>query len=224
MQLLLNALQIDSLSGQSLLNIEQTEFSSGVTALTGANGAGKSTLLKVLATVNRFKDGLIELDGVSLADNRKEYLRNTCYMPQNFSAYPELSGFKFLKYLLSLHGATGKTAKDMTEFWLRNVGLQNSMHNPTGTYSQGMLQKLGFAFAIAVNKSLTIMDEPFAGVDPEGRALLMDIMFDEQFSNRIFIVCTHHVDEMQQHHAVIKKIVNGGLINVETKVAVGCSQ
>lgn len=217
MQLTLKQVAIDSLSGQSLLNIDHAQFQPGVCALTGGNGAGKSTLLKVLANLHRFKSGSIHLNGYSLAENPKGYLQNTCYMPQNFAAYAELSGFEFLRYLLTLQGADRKSSKTLADLWLDKVGLQNARHKATGTYSQGMLQKLGFAYAIAVNKSLTIMDEPFAGVDPEARESLMNMLFAQELQHRIFIVCTHHVEEMRARGVAIKKITDGKLIACGTE-------
>lgn len=147
-----------------------------------------------------------------LSENPKGYLHNTCYMPQSFSAYPDLSGYEFLRYVLVLQGASRKNSKTLAEFWLDKVGLHNAKHKLSGTYSQGMLQKLGFSYAIAVNKALTIMDEPFAGVDPDAREALMQIMFDSQLQHRLFIVCTHHVSEMRLKGADIKTISCGTLV------------
>lgn len=213
MQLTLKNLVVNSPAGESLLNIKESTFTQGVTALTGANGAGKSTLLKVLATLHPAQSGEVKLDECSLQNQKKRYLNQLTYMPQNFSGYPELSGQEFLIYLLRLYGNSGRRTKELTRYWLNLVGLDKASNARTATYSQGMLQKLGFAFAMSVNRPLCIMDEPFAGVDPQSRQTMMNILFDPAFAQRVFIVCSHHVDEMRARSASIKHIQNGCLSN-----------
>jgi ABC-type multidrug transport system ATPase subunit len=74
-----------------------------------------------------------------------------------------------------------------------------------------MRQRLGFAYAMQLDVSLYLMDEPFAGVDPESRNAMSDLLF-RMGGDRIVIVSTHHVDEMFSRGASFAQIKLGGLI------------
>lgn len=201
--------EITSLDGEHLFKIEDSTFDSGVTALSGANGSGKSTLLKVLSALHPARYSNITFGSFDV--RKASYQKQLTYMPQNFSAYPELSGNEFLVYLLRLNGCSKKQAISIASYWMTLLGLESSAHKRTETYSQGMLQKLGFAFAVSLNRPLCLMDEPFAGVDPDSRQAMMDILFSKSMSGRIFIICTHHVNEMRDKGAMVRSIENGRL-------------
>lgn len=72
---------------------------------------------------------------------------------------------------------TKRDAAERSREWLAAVGLQRAGGNKTGAYSQGMLQRLGFAYGMQCGAALCVLDEPFAGVDPDGRAALTEQLF-----------------------------------------------
>ena len=74
-----------------------------------------------------------------------------------------------------------------------------------------MRQRLGFAYAMQLDVALYLMDEPFAGVDPESRDTMTDLLF-HLGRDRIVVVSTHHVDEMFTRGAAIARITDGELI------------
>lgn len=207
----LNNLTIQSPSGAVLLENVNTSIEVGVTALTGANGAGKSTLLKSIATIYKPTTGSITFDGIDNQSAKSQFLAQMIYMPQNFAAYPALSGLEFLCYFLRLDGQSKKQALTIANTWLDAVGLVEHMNAPTSTYSQGMLQRLGFAYIMQTQAPLVIVDEPFAGVDPDSRAKLLQLLFAPQCKDRTVILCTHHVDEVVNKGARTLKLINKGL-------------
>lgn len=71
-----------------------------------------------------------------------------------------------------------------------------------------MLQRLGFAYPMQPGVPLCVTDEPFAGVDPETRAALTDLLFDAPV-DRLTIICTRHLEEMAERGATIARIANG---------------
>jgi ABC-type multidrug transport system ATPase subunit len=182
-----------------------------VTALVGPNGSGKSTLLRTLATLHPAAGGSILLDGIDGAREPRKFLEHLVYLPQNFATYPELTGQEFLEYSLKLRGAGRREARSVADAWLEAVGLSQAAKTRTGAYSQGMRQRLGFAYAMQLDVTLYLMDEPFAGVDPESRKTMTDLLF-RLGGDRIVIVSTHHVDEMFSRGAAFAKIQQGGLV------------
>lgn len=207
----LRNLTIQSPLGVLLLENVNTSIDAGVTALTGANGAGKSTLLKTIATIDKPTKGSVVFNGIDNQTAKSQFLANMIYMPQNFAAYPALSGLEFLCYFLRLNGQSKKQAITIASRWIEAVGLVESINAPTRTYSQGMLQRLGFAYIMQTKVPLAIVDEPFAGVDPTSRAQLLALLFAPECKDRTVILCTHQVDEVLNTGANILTLANKGL-------------
>jgi ABC-type multidrug transport system ATPase subunit len=204
-------LHVASPDGRPLISGANAAVTAGVTALLGANGAGKSTLLRTLATVHPAAGGDIVLDNINVRQQRRTYLERVMFLPQNFSCFLELTGKEFLEYSLQLRGANRSQARSIATEWLAAVGLSQAAKAQTGAYSQGMRQRLGFAYAMQVDARLYLLDEPFAGVDPESRETLTDLLF-RLSEDRIIIVSTHHVDEMIGRGASICRISNCDLV------------
>jgi ABC-2 type transport system ATP-binding protein len=207
-KLTLSDLRIAAPDGRPLVAASNATLQPGVTALVGPNGAGKSTLLRTIATLASPAAGSIILDGLNAARDRRAYLLQVSFMPQNFPAYPDLTGREFLEYALELRGAARRQARSAASEWLAAVGLSQAANTRTGAYSQGMLQRLGFACTMQAEVALYLLDEPFAGVDPESRSAMSDLLF-RVASNAIAIVITHHVDEMEARGAAIARIHDG---------------
>ena len=70
-----------------------------------------------------------------------------------------------------------------------------------------MLQRVGFAYAMQSEAPLCVMDEPFAGVDPEGRAALTALMF-EAARDRVILLSTHHIDEVTNRGAAVARLAD----------------
>lgn len=211
MPLILKDVYLTRPDGRPLIDAANLCFTPGVTALIGPNGSGKSTLLRSIATLHPIASGSIYLDSLNSVRDKVGFLQRLILMPQSFMAYPELTGAEFLEYTLRLRGADSRSAKRLATAWLNLVSLNHAAKERTGTYSQGMLQRLGFAYAMQVDVAVHILDEPFAGVDPETRQLLMELMFDSCM-DRIIITSTHHVDEMIERGAKIARLVDGRLM------------
>lgn len=203
-------LTIDTLDGRRLLTGVTQEFRPGVIAIAGANGTGKSTLLRAIATVHPIAAGRITLCDADSRKERARYLEQLIFMPQTFSAYPQLTGLEFLKYSLRIRGASARNAGEIAAAWLRRVNLESAANSFIGTYSQGMLQRLGFAYAMQVNVPVYILDEPFAGVDPESRQSLLETVFLTAKSS-IVLVSTHDLEEMALRGAHIIHVKDGQL-------------
>jgi len=209
--LTLDDLRITRPDGSSLMEASQVCIRSGVTALLGSNGSGKSTLLRTLAALQPVKRGTILLDGLDPVRNRSAYLERLVFLPQNFAVYPDLTGREFLAYALRLRGAGRAETRTATSAWLDAVGLRHAADTKTGAYSQGMRQRLGFAYAMQLDVALYLLDEPFAGVDPESRDTMTDLLF-RLGEDRIVIVSTHHVEEMFVRGAAVVRIAEGSLV------------
>lgn len=194
-----------------LLDMVNLSLDAGITALVGANGAGKSTLLRAIVGLHPLHRGTIRFEGVDNHKNIRKFRRLLAFMPQNFTAFHELTGREFMHYVLRLRGAGRSAAAEAAEIWLGHVGLADAADQRTSCYSQGMLQKLGIACTLQVDVGLYVLDEPFAGVDPETRSELSDLLFT-LLSRKQVIISTHHVDEMAARGARLARIADGTVV------------
>ena len=142
----------------------------GLFGLLGPNGAGKSTLMNILSGLLEPTGGSVTLDGVDIVKDPRAVWSRLGYLPQDFGFYPSLNGAQMLDFLLRLKGVDAPQGrKKLVAELLERVNLTEAAKRKVKTYSGGMRQRLGIAQAIAGNPRLVIVDEPTAGLDPEGR-------------------------------------------------------
>lgn len=126
----------------------------GITVLRGPSGCGKTTLLRVLAGLQRLDSG--EVTGVSPGE--------TAFLFQENRLLPWRTVAQHITDVLP-HGRWGETEK-----WLAMVELEGEGESYPSQLSGGMARRLALARCLALGGKLFLLDEPFAGVDPQ-RAL-----------------------------------------------------
>ena len=163
-----------SFGPKNVLKSLDLDLDSGeILTIRGKNGSGKTTLLKVLSTLEKPDDyDLAEIDGFDLVSNSEEIRSRIGFLSHNPPFYPELSGLENLDFWLDLH--PGDYASDYSSEMLAQVGLIMFKDDMAGNYSRGMVQRLGFAIAIAHSPTTLLLDEPFTGLDDEGSQIIED--------------------------------------------------
>ena len=142
-----------------------------ILSIRGKNGSGKTTLLKVLSTLEKPDDyDLAEVDGFDLVSDSEEIRSRMGFLSHNPPFYPELTGLENLDFWLDLHPVD--YASDYSSEILAQVGLIMFKNDMAGNYSRGMIQRLGFAIAIAHSPTTLLLDEPFTGLDDEGTEII----------------------------------------------------
>ena len=112
------------------------EMDTGMFGLLGPNGAGKSTLMRTLATLQLPDSGEIHFDGVPILAQPMEIRKVLGYLPQEFGAYPNMSGEKLLDYLALLKGIISKKERsEMIDYVLELTNLQEARSNYVAGYS-----------------------------------------------------------------------------------------
>jgi ABC-2 type transport system ATP-binding protein len=162
-----------------------------ITALIGPNGAGKSSTFRILSGLVRPDSGAVFLDGNQMKNFND--LRNHCgYLLENADFYTYLSGKKNLELLIALT----KSSANATEL-LEMVGLAKDANKKVQHYSKGMKQRLGLAQVLIDNPSFLILDEPFNGLDPEVKELILKLLTNLKNKGKGILVSTHLLEDIE---------------------------
>jgi len=169
----------------------------GLITLLGPNGAGKSTLLRCLATVVAPDDGSLMIDGLDprREPERIEIRRRLGYMPQEIGLISGAKVFDAVEYIAVLKEQRDDRRRRRAVFdVLDRVGLRDVAGERVERLSGGMRRRVGVAQALLGSPTLMILDEPTAGLDPDERMRLREILTERRRSTTVFM-STHMTDE-----------------------------
>jgi ABC-2 type transport system ATP-binding protein len=196
-------------SGVQALKGIRLSIPSGMFGLLGPNGAGKTTLMKILATLLEPDSGEAEMNGLDLIADKRQTRRILGYLPQDFGLYPTLTAAQMLDYFAKLKGVSEKKERRaLVDALLERVNLWAERNRRLGGFSGGMRQRVGIAQALIGNPELLIVDEPTAGLDPEERARLHNLLAESAGENTIVLLSTHIVSDVSNlcdRFAVIRR-------------------
>ena len=192
------------------------EFSSGITAkrvtavhdvsfdvkegeifgIIGPNGAGKSTLLKMLMGFIRPSTGSISI--FDIPSNATEVRKKIGYLPENPYYYDHLSAEELMRFSGSTSGMNRDDINERMTYLLRVMNLSHAQKRKLRTYSKGMTQRAGICFALIHDPDLIIFDEPMSGLDPLGRALVVDLIFELKRKKKTVLFCSHILNDVER--------------------------
>ncbi len=165
-------------SEKAVLNQINFSISNSVaTGFLGANGSGKTTTLKCLLSLISIDSGEISFfDGKPLC---KSVLKKIGFLPEQPYFYDYLTGEELLIFYGQLSiDMKLVDLKSKARSLLKKLGIYSAKDRKVRTYSKGMLQKVGMAQALIHNPEFVILDEPMAGLDPDSRLYVGELIQD----------------------------------------------
>jgi len=192
-------------------NVSATLHSGQLIGLIGKNGAGKTTLLKLLSTILKPTSGRILLDGQDIVKNPNVMRSTVGYLPQEVSAYPNLTVLEYLSYIASVKGIKKNDAEKQINSLLTDFHLENAKGKRMGNCSGGMKQRVGIICALLGDPQIIIIDEPTTGLDPEERIAVRNILSCLS-KERIVILSTHIVSDIEAVASRILLLQQGSLV------------
>lgn len=161
---------------------------SSFTVILGPSGCGKSTLLRLLTGRYKPTAGMVKTHSA-------EKLRINMVF-QESGLYPWMSVVDNVAFGLKLRGVTQRDRRERACQELEKVGLSHVAEGYPKQLSGGMKQRANIARAMANDPHLILMDEPFAALDVQTRAIMQEdvIRLTEQ-SKKTIILVTHSIDE-----------------------------
>ncbi len=193
------------------LNDVSFEMGPGVYGLLGPNGAGKSSLIKLACGQLRPSQGTVELLGQP-AFGSPAVFQSVGLCSDTDAHFEDFTGFQFVCALLSLNGFDGIQASRLATEAIETVDLKDAMHRKVGGYSKGMRQRIKLAQALAHKPEVLFLDEPLAGMDPQNRKRISDLLRHLGDEGRTVLVSTHILHELEQVTRRVLLIHNGRVL------------
>jgi len=164
--------------------------------LLGPNGAGKSTLMALLTGLIPPATGAVHWRGEPL-DFRAGRPRRVALAPQQDAFYPMLSVADNLACFAAAAGLSGAVSRQRRERALELTRLQDWCGRRAGQLSGGLKRRLNLAIALLQAPAVLLLDEPTAGVDPQSRAFLRQVLRSLVDEGLALVVSSHLMGEIE---------------------------
>jgi Cu-processing system ATP-binding protein len=163
-------------------------------ALLGPNGSGKTTTLKMAAGLIKPTEGTVGVGERALSPWTPDARRAISFLPQRVGFPEALTGREVVEFYRRLRGMPIERSQAV----LRFASLNGAGERLVGTYSGGMLQRLGLAVAMLPDSDVLLLDEPTAALDPDGLAAFYAIVEERQASGRTILFTSHQVGDVER--------------------------
>ena len=160
-----------------------------VLLLSGANGAGKTTLLRLLAGLVPAHSGTVEVLGHDLTADRRSHRRELALVGHATGCYDDLTVAENLRF-----AARAADRGDAAPAALALLGLDRLASVRYSKLSTGQQRRLALAIGLAREPALLLLDEPHAGLDAEGRAVLDEVLAQAASAGRTVVLASHELD------------------------------
>ncbi|HEY2060965.1 MAG TPA: ABC transporter ATP-binding protein [Amycolatopsis sp.] len=178
-------------------------------ALLGPNGAGKTTTVEICEGFRRPDAGKVRVLGLDPVKDSAALRPRVGIMPQGGGAYPGVRADEMLALVASC------AANPLDPAWLLDVlGLAGARRTPFKRLSGGQQQRLSLACALIGRPELVFLDEPTAGMDPQARRLVWELLAALR-ADGVSVLLTTHLMEEAEALADQVVIVDHGKIVVE---------
>jgi ABC-2 type transport system ATP-binding protein len=184
-----------------------------VTGFVGPNGAGKTTTMRVILGLDAPDAGTALIGGQPYGSLRHP-LTHLGTLLDASAVQPSRSARSHLLWLARSQGLGAKRVNEVVNL----VGLESAIRRKGGSYSLGMLQRLGIAVALLGDPPAIMLDEPFNGMDPEGILWMRGYLRALARQGRTVLVSSHLMRELEDtaDHLVV---VGRGKVVADTSVS-----
>ena len=194
---------------QALRGLDLQIHAGEVFGFVGSNGAGKTTTMRIVMGVLAPDAGDVLWEGSPIAFETR---RQTGYMPEERGLYAKQPIGEQLRYFGQLHGLTEAAAGDATDVWLERFGLGERQKDELLKLSHGNQQRVQLAAALLFDPVLLILDEPFAGLDPEAVDAMSAVLREQAAAGKPVIFSSHQLELVERLSDRVGVIRRGELV------------
>jgi len=185
-----------------------------VFGLLGPNGAGKTTAVECILGLRQPDSGRIQVLGMEHPGQSRQIKTRVGAQLQSTGIHRHLN----VREVVDLFGGLYPRSLDTDEL-LEMVGLREKAKARTSSLSGGQGQRLAVALALVNDPDLVLLDEPTAGLDPQSRRALWDVIRDLRQSGKAVLLTTHYMDEAEQLCDRVAVMDHGRIIALDTPLA-----
>jgi daunorubicin resistance ABC transporter ATP-binding subunit len=165
--------------------------------LLGPNGAGKSTTIGMLTTLVRPTGGRAWVAGHDVTRQPVEVKRRIGVVTQNNTLDLQLTVAENLQFRSRFFGLSARTAAKRAEALIDAFGLGDRRNAMADQLSGGQARRLLIARALVHKPDVLFLDEPTAGLDPQTRVNLWDILTVLHEQGQTILLTTHYMEEAE---------------------------
>ncbi len=184
-----------------------------VFGLLGPNGAGKSTTIAIATGLLAPDAGSVDLLGLGSPSNPKVRM-HLGLAPQEITLYAELTARENLRFFADLYGVSN--ARVRVDELLALVELDARANDRVATFSGGMKRRLNLAAALVHDPKLVLLDEPTAGVDPQSRNRILELVRRLAGEGKTVLYTTHYMEEAAKICDRVGIVDHGRMLDVGT--------
>ncbi len=167
--------------------------------LIGHNGSGKTTLLRMAAGLLEPSSGTIAVGGAAVGSMAAR--ASTSFLADQPVFYDDLSLREHLEYVARLHGR--EDWQDDADRLLGRLALIDRADALPRTFSRGLRQRAAIAIALIRPFRLLLVDEPFVGLDRDGRQALLELLAEAHAGGAALVIATHELTTVAGSERVV---------------------
>jgi ABC-2 type transport system ATP-binding protein len=202
-----------------LVAVDEVSFTAEqgqIFGLLGPNGAGKTTTIGCISGLLKPTSGRVIVSGHDVVNDAKAAKRHLGIVPQELALYSDLSAAANLEFWGAAYGLSGDVLHRRVGEVLTLIGLADRSRDKTSTFSGGMKRRLNFGCGIVHTPRVLLLDEPTAGVDPQSRVRLLELVREQARTGATVIYTTHYMEEAQDLCDRIAIMDHGKMLAVGT--------
>jgi ABC-2 type transport system ATP-binding protein len=184
---------VKSYPGFRLGPLDLQAAAGAVYGLLGPNGAGKTTLLNCLAGQSRAEQGEVRWEGHLITRDRWQHREKIAYIPEKLALYDEATVRQTLGFCSRFFAQWDES---FVSEWLRKLNLEPAKR--VGDLSKGMKVKLSLILGLARRARLLLLDEPTAGLDPDSRLEIQELLRDPANSSTCILISSHLFEDLEK--------------------------
>ncbi|TES92226.1 MAG: ABC transporter ATP-binding protein [Anaerolineales bacterium] len=203
-------------------NLSLEIFSGEVFGLLGPNGAGKTTSINMIVGLLKPDGGHVTIHGERVENDPSSVHSRVGVCPQESVLWNKLTCLEQLQFIGEMYGMKGQDARRRGKELLDILELSDKENKRASTLSGGMRRRLNLAMSLVHDPEILVLDEPEAGLDPQGRVLVREYIMSLAREKTI-ILTTHNMDEADRVSDRVAIIDFGKLLVVDTPEALKAS-
>jgi ABC-2 type transport system ATP-binding protein len=186
-----------------------------VLGLLGKNGAGKTTTMRILTGYMPASEGRARVAGFDVADQAVEAKQRTGYLPETPPLYLDMTVRDYLTFCARIRGVAKRERATIVSGVMERTRVADMAERHCGKLSKGYRQRVGLAQALLGNPEVLVLDEPTAGLDPEQRIEVRNLI-RELAGTHTVVLSTHILPEVSQTCQRVVIINRGKVVAVDT--------